>query len=92
MKYIYYGTMGSDWATRTEDRWELVAPKLQELGIVIEALYYTQGEFDFVEVVECDDPQAVLAYSIWMAKEGIARTRTMPAFSKENFDDACKQV
>ena len=92
MKYVYYGTMDPMWTTRTEERWKIVAPKLAELGITIEALYYTQGEFDFIEIVECDDPQAVLAYSIWMAKEGIARTRTMPAFAKEDFDGACALV
>ena len=92
MKYIYYGTVDATWATRTEDRWKLVAPKLEELGITIESIYYTQGEFDFIEIVECDDPQAVIAYSIWIAKEGIARMKTMTAFAKPEFDAACARA
>lgn len=92
MRYVYYGSMDPQWTTRTEERWRYVSSKLKDLGITIEALYYTQGEFDFIEVVEAPDAVAALAYSIWFAREGFGRIRTMPAFTRDEMIAAVDKV
>ncbi|MDJ0948479.1 MAG: GYD domain-containing protein [Alphaproteobacteria bacterium] len=88
MKYVMLGTLSGDWATRQKERTGKARAKLEELGITLEALYYTQGTYDFVDVVEAPDAEAMLAFSVWYAKEGLGRITTMPAFSEAELQSA----
>lgn len=81
MKYVLLGEMNADQIERSEERVRKATAKLDELNIKIEFVYYTQGEFDFVDVVDTPDPAAILAFSVWYARQGYGRIRTMPAFS-----------
>ncbi|MBX9824336.1 MAG: GYD domain-containing protein [Xanthobacteraceae bacterium] len=44
--------------------------KLDELGIKIESIHYSQGTYDFVDVVDAPNPEAMLAFSVWYATHG----------------------
>src|ERR671919_1860371 len=52
MKYVLLGTLGPEWAGRHAERTDQAKAKLNELNIKLEAVYYTQGEVDFVDIVE----------------------------------------
>ena len=80
MKYVILGTLNSDWATRQGERVESAKAKLTELGITLECYYYTQGPYDFVDVVDAPDSESILAFSVWYAGSGYGRISTMPAF------------
>lgn len=80
MKYIILGTLSSDWATRQGERVGSAKAKLAELGVTLECYYYTQGPYDFVDVVEAPDSESILAFSVWYASKGYGRISTMPAF------------
>ena len=43
-------------------------------------MYYTQGQFDFVDVITAPGPESVLSFSIWYANKGFGRIQTLPAF------------
>lgn len=80
MKYVLLGTLSAEWAERHGERTDQAKAKLRELGITLEAVYYTQGDVDFVDVVEAPSPDAMLAFSIWYVKQGFGRFRSLPAF------------
>ncbi|MGH2397032.1 MAG: GYD domain-containing protein [Gammaproteobacteria bacterium] len=92
MKYILLGTISEQWAAKHAERVTRAKAKLQELGIMLESVYYTQGEFDFVDVVEAPDPEAALAFSLWYAKEGHGRIQTLPGFDSETMERATKKA
>lgn len=86
MKYVLLGTLSPEWAERHAERTEAARARLAALGIRIESVYYTQGEVDFVDVVDAPSPEALLAFSIWYVKQGYGRFHSLPAF-----DDAAMQ-
>jgi uncharacterized protein with GYD domain len=81
------GDPRSEWATRHGERVERAKAKLAELGIKLESVYYTQGDVDFVDVVDAPNPEAMLAFSVWYVNQGYGRFRSLPAF-----DDAAMRV
>ena len=41
MKYVLLGTLSSEWAARQEPRVQSSKEKLEQLGVTLEAVYYT---------------------------------------------------
>ncbi|MBL6958235.1 MAG: GYD domain-containing protein [Rhodospirillales bacterium] len=90
MKYILMGMLDRDWIGRHKERVEESMAKAKEFGIEFESIYYTQGQYDFIDIIEASDPYVVLAFSMWYAKNGYGRIMTMPAFDEptiERVDD-----
>jgi uncharacterized protein with GYD domain len=87
MKYVLLGTLGPEWAGRHTERIEQAKGKLKELNIKLEMVCYTQGEFDFVDIVDAPSADAMLVFSVWYVKQGFGRFRSMPAF-----DDAAMRA
>ena len=80
MKYIFLGIIDSNWLGKQGLRYAKANAKLKQLGIKLESVHYTQGQYDFVDVVEAPGPEAVLAFTIWYSKKGYGRIQTLPAF------------
>jgi uncharacterized protein with GYD domain len=87
MKYVLLGTLGPEWAGRHAERIDQAKGKLKDLKIKLEMVCYTQGEFDFVDIVDAPSADAMLAFSVWYVKQGFGRFRSMPAF-----DDAAMRA
>ena len=83
MKYILLGTLSGDWAKKHKKRVESATAKLRQLGITLEATYYTQGRYDFVDVVAAPEPEPLLTFAVWYVNQGYGRIETMPAFDSE---------
>ena len=66
--------------------------KLDALGIKIESLHYTQGPYDFVDVVDVPNAEAMLAFSVWYSAQGLGRIQSMPAFDAKTFEGALKKA
>ena len=92
MKYVMLGKISSDWATKQKARFRAASAKAKSLGVGIVSVHYTQGEYDFVAVVEADDVTNVLAFSLWYAQEGFGRIATMPAFEGATIEAAVKKL
>ncbi|MDP6068733.1 MAG: GYD domain-containing protein [Alphaproteobacteria bacterium] len=82
MKYVLLGKLSSDWMTRQEERLAGAKAKLADLGITIDAVYYTQGEYDFVDIMDAPDATAMLAFSVWYGQQGFGSLQTLPAFDE----------
>jgi len=92
MKYVLLGTLSPEWAGKQSERTSKARAKLDKLGIKLESIHYTQGPYDFVDVVDAPNPQAMLAFSVWYASNGLGRIQTMPAFDGAAFETALKDA
>ena len=78
MKFALLGTVSSNGAKKYKERGPRAKAMADKLGIKVEWVYYTQGPYDFVEVVEAPNAEAVLALTTWFAKAGYGRLEAMP--------------
>ena len=88
MKYVLLGSLSAEWATRQADRFASAKAKLDDLGIKLESVNYTQGPYDFVDVIDAPDATAALAFSVWYVRQGYGRIITMPAFGDADIEAA----
>ncbi len=92
MKFVLLGSISKEWAAKHARRTGLARAKARQLGIKIDTVYYTQGKYDFVDVADAPNAEAVLAFSIWYATKGLGRMQTMPAFGEAAFVAATKKA
>ena len=92
MKYVLLGNLNAEWASKQADRIGKAKAKLDKLGIKLESILYTQGRYDFVDVVDAPNPEAMLAFSVWYSTQGLGRIQTMPAFDAKTFETAIKNA
>ena len=55
-------------------------------GVELKQIYWTQGQYDLVAVIEAPDDESVAAAMLGISALGNTRTATMRAFSREEFD------
>ena len=92
MKYVLLGSLSPEWASKQSERTDKAKAKLDKLGIKIESIYYPQGRYDFVDVVDAPNAGAMLAFSVWYATQGLGRVQSMPAFDAKTFETALKDA
>lgn len=90
MKYVLLGTLSADWAMKQSERVDKARAKLEKLGVKLESVHYTQGYYDFVDIVDAPNPEAMLSFSVWYASQGLGRIHSMPAFDAKAFEAAAK--
>lgn len=92
MKYVLLGKLSADWSKKQSQRTENARAKAKSLGIKIEFVHYTQGKYDFVDVVDAPDAQSMLAFSVWYAQQGYGKIQSMPAFDERTMVSALRKV
>jgi uncharacterized protein with GYD domain len=85
MKYVLLGNLSAGAVRKQTQRVAQARAKLKQLGIKLESVLYTQGPYDFIDVVNAPDAKAALAFSIWYAEKGYGRVTTLPAFDEPSF-------
>jgi len=92
MRYILLGSISGQWLDKQKERTGEARKKLDALGITLKELYYTQGAFDFVDVIEAPDAEAVLAFSAWYTAQGYGKIVTQPAFTEAEMEAAIDRL
>jgi uncharacterized protein with GYD domain len=92
MKYVLLGNLSPEWARKQSERIGKAEAKLEKLGIRIESIHYTQGTYDFIDIVDAPNPHAMLAFSVWYASQGLGRIQSLPAFDAKSFETAIKDA
>ena len=85
--FAMLSTLGPDgWATVREkpERIRAVAAEVEALGITVHAQYALMGQFDFLNLIEAPDEQAMAKAAIMLAARGTMRTTTLPAIPVED--------
>lgn len=92
MKYVLLGTLSPEWAMKQSERVDKAKAKLEALSIKLESVHYTQGYYDFVDVVDAPNPEAMLSFSVWYVAQGLGRIHSMPAFDAKGFEAAVREA
>jgi len=92
MKYVLLGNLNPEYASKQSERVRKAKAKLDKLGIKIESIHYTQGYYDFVDIVDAPNPEAMLAFSVWYSTQRLGRIQSMPAFDPKSFETAIKDA
>ena len=90
MKYILLGTLNTEWIAKHAERTKESRGKLRALGITLNAVYYTQGPYDFVDVIDAPSGEAALQFSVWYASQGYGRIQTLPAYDASVMEEAAQ--
>ena len=80
MKYVLLGSISPSWLSKQAERLTKSNEKLKQLGIKQDTVLYTQGQYDFVEIIDAPGPSTVLGFTIWYANKGFGSIQTLPAF------------
>lgn len=91
--YAMLSTLGPDgWATLREkpERLTQVNEEVESLGLTIVRQYALLGEFDFLNIIEAPDEQAMARAAVMLAARGTLKTRTLQAIPIEQFIDSLK--
>jgi uncharacterized protein with GYD domain len=56
---------------------------MAKLGVRIQSIYWTVGEYDLVAIVEADDDESATAALLALGAQGNIRTTTMRAYDAE---------
>ena len=79
-----HGTKGVE---EIPNRQEASRETARKLGIVRKNVYMTFGPYDFVQVIEAPNDEAVAKYVLSVSSKGNVRTTTMRAFDEpEHFE------
>jgi uncharacterized protein with GYD domain len=79
-----------EWVAKHAERTKGAREKLQALGITLDAVYYTQGPYDFVDVIDAPSGEAALRFSVWYASQGYGRIQTLPAYDASVMEEAAR--
>lgn len=64
----------------------------KELGVNMREIFWTQGEYDLVVVLEAPDETSLMAFSLALASQGNVRTKTLRAYSAAEIDQALAKL
>jgi uncharacterized protein with GYD domain len=85
--YAMLSTLGPDgWETLREkpERILQVREEVEALGLRVHAQYALMGQYDFLNLIEAPDEQAMAKAAIMLAARGTMRTTTLPAIAVED--------
>jgi len=92
VKYVLLRNLSPEWAKKQSERVGKAKAKLDKLGVKIESIHYTQGYYDFVDIVDAPKPEAIFAFSVWYSAQGLGRIQSMLAFEPKTFEAAIKDA
>ena len=85
--YAMLSTLGPDgWETVRQhpERILAVRSEVEALGLKVHAQYALMGQYDFLNIIEAPDEEAMANAAIMLAARGTMRTTTLPAIPVED--------
>ena len=83
---------GAKNITTTVERARETTAENERRGFKIQGIYWTQGQYDLVAVVDSPDEDSMLAGLFSIAEAGNARSETLRAFTAEEVANALKKL
>jgi len=88
-RYTDEGIKGIKKAGDIARAWQQEA---QKRGVTVSALYWLQGAYDAITIVESDNEDAVNGLLLAIGAQGLMRTETTRAFSLVEIERFVKQI
>jgi uncharacterized protein with GYD domain len=92
--YVMLTTLGPDgWETVREkpDRIKAVVEEVEAVGLKVVAQYALLGQYDFLNIIEAPDEQAMAKAAVMLAARGTLRTTTLQAIPIDDFIASLKE-
>ena len=67
-------------------RADMVAEVASKFGSKMTHIYWTQGQFDLIAIIEAPDEEAATAFGLAIASGGNVRMQTLRAFNKNEMN------
>jgi uncharacterized protein with GYD domain len=86
--YILISTLtdeGRKTVKKHPDRIEAVNMEIESMGAKVLAQYAVLGQYDFINIVEAPDNEAIAKLSIELGSRGTVQIITLPAIPIDNF-------
>jgi uncharacterized protein with GYD domain len=73
-------------------RVEAAVKAMEAVGGKLLAFYLVMGEYDYVAIAEAPSDEVAATYLLGLGADGYVRTRTMKAFTAEQFGEMVKNL
>ena len=70
----------------TTDRVDHEAEIRKRAGVDLKEIYWTQGPYDLVAIIEAPDDESIAAAMLGVSAHGNSRTTTLRAFNREEYE------
>ena len=79
-------------AKETVERSRQARQENEQRGFQVRGLYWTQGQYDLVAIVDAPDEQAMIAGLFNIAGAGNVKSETLRAFTEEEMEQALRNA
>jgi uncharacterized protein with GYD domain len=76
----------------TVSRADAVRESASRFGVNMKDIYWTQGQYDIVTVIEASDEQSAAAFGLALAGQGNVKMQTLRAFTRNEMSEIVKKV
>ncbi|MCK4952230.1 GYD domain-containing protein [Candidatus Bathyarchaeota archaeon] len=94
-KYILLSTLTSKGRETVKDRPERIKEvnkEIEALGAKVVEQYATLGPYDFVNIIEATDNEAIVRVSVELGSRGTIQIISMPAITTDEFIASIKKM
>lgn len=93
--YIALGTFTDQGLRTVKDtvkRAELVRESAGKFGVKMRDIYWTQGQYDIITLLEAQDETSVSAFGLAVASAGNVRFQTLRALTRDEMNAALQKL
>ena len=76
----------------TVSRADAVKEAASRYGCKMKEIFWVQGQYDIVTLVEGQDEQALAAFGLWLAGQGNVKLQTLRAFTRDEMAGIVKKI
>ena len=66
--------------------------RAEAMGGKVLGVYLVMGEYDIVAIGEAPNDETAMTFLLWLGSLGYGRTKTLKAFTKEEFAEMAKKL
>ncbi|HTH81014.1 MAG TPA: GYD domain-containing protein [Ramlibacter sp.] len=76
----------------TVSRADAVKEAATRYGCKMKEIFWVQGQYDIVTVVEGQDEQSLAAFGLWLGSQGNVKMQTLRAFTRDEMSAIVKKL
>ena len=89
---VHFTQQGIENVKDTVKRADAVKKTAKKFGVDMTHIYWTQGQYDLVTIIEAKDEKAAAAFGLAVGSSGSVRMETLRAFTKSEMGGILKAL